>query len=258
MIVPNAMTGWLWVKQGLSLFRRQPAEVLTLFFSYMFLNMGIGLLPVLGQVLPLILIPVFSMSFMQACRQIDLGERVYPNLLLFGFRSPAFVRLLMLGVLYLIAATLAISISRLFDGGAFWNFVTNQKPIGSDETPESGLLFGMLVSGLVYLPALMGFWFAAPLIAWKQMSLPKALFYSYFSVFRAGKAFLVYGFAWMMIGIVLPTIISLIIAVIVGKATIVVLAMMPVSAILTAVMYCSFFPIYLQIFGKPDVEDQPS
>ena len=248
--------GWYWVKRGFQLFRKQPADILTLFFLYMFVNMGIGLIPFAGQFLPFILIPVFAMSFMQACRQLDAGQRAYPNVLLSGFRSRALHRLVGLGVLYLIAATLAIFASNLVDDGAFWEFVTSQKPVDDNSLPESGLFLGMLFSGLMYLPALMGFWFAAPLITWGDMSVGKAIFYSFFSVYRAGKAFLVYGISWLCIGVIMPTIISLLLAIIAGKAIVVVLAMMPVSAILTAVMYCSFYPTYTDLFGKPDKIDQ--
>ena len=248
--------GWHWVRRGFQLFRKQPADILTLFFLYMFVNMGMGLIPFAGQILPFILIPVFSMSFMQACRQLDAGQRAYPNVLLSGFRSGSLHRLIMLGTLYLIAATMAIFASNLVDDGAFWEFVTSQKPVDENSLPESGLFLGMIFSGLMYLPALMGFWFAAPLIVWSNMSVGKAIFYSFFSVYRAGNAFLMYGIAWICIGVIIPTIISLLLAVIVGKAIVVVLAMMPVSAILTAVMYCSFYPTYTDIFGKPDRIDQ--
>ena len=48
----TGMTGWLWVKQGFEIFRKQPAEMLSLFFGYMFVSLAVGLIPVLGQVLP--------------------------------------------------------------------------------------------------------------------------------------------------------------------------------------------------------------
>ena len=84
-----AITGWLWVKEGFAIFRKQPAELSTLFFAYMFLMLGVGIIPVIGQLLPLILVPLFSMTFMHACAYVKTGKRVYPNLLLVGFRSPA-------------------------------------------------------------------------------------------------------------------------------------------------------------------------
>ena len=76
-----ANTGWIWIKEGFALFRKQPAEISTLFLAYMFLMLGLNLLqiPILGQILPVILVPVFAMAFMQACLNIEQGKRVYPN-----------------------------------------------------------------------------------------------------------------------------------------------------------------------------------
>src|SRR4030088_445205 len=121
-----ANTGWLWIKEGFALFRKQPAELSTLFLSYMFLMLAVGIIPLLGQVLPLMLVPVFSMAFMQACVNIEQGKRVYPNLLLTGFRSPAFGKLLKLGVLYVAAGAIAVAASSLIDGGVFWRAMTGQ------------------------------------------------------------------------------------------------------------------------------------
>ncbi|MGS0688962.1 BPSS1780 family membrane protein, partial [Nakamurella sp. GG22] len=44
-----AKTGWIWVKSGFALFRRQPAEISTLFLAYMFIMLAVGIIPVLGQ-----------------------------------------------------------------------------------------------------------------------------------------------------------------------------------------------------------------
>ncbi|HTN67517.1 MAG TPA: BPSS1780 family membrane protein, partial [Burkholderiaceae bacterium] len=110
-----AKSGWLWVKEGFALFRKQPAEMSTLFMAYMFLMLVVGLVPLLGQVLPLFLVPIFSIGFLQACANVERGQRVFPNLLLTGCRSPARNRLLQLGVLYLLAAILAIALSSIID-----------------------------------------------------------------------------------------------------------------------------------------------
>ncbi|MES2106814.1 MAG: BPSS1780 family membrane protein [Pseudomonadota bacterium] len=253
---PTAKTGWLWVKEGFKLFLKQPAELLTLFFAYMFLSMAIGILPVVGQFLPLMLIPVFAMSFMQACRQIEQGKRVYPNLLLIGFRSPAFLRLLQLGVLYVVAVVLAIAVSSLVDDGALWDFVFGQKPMDNQAMRESQLFTGMMVAALVYLPAMMAFWYAAPLIAWNQMPVGKAVFYSFFAVQKAGGAFTVYGLAWMVLSVLLPTLLSVLVAVIVGQAVVVVLVVIPITIVLTVIMYSSFYPTYTDVFGRPDEGNQ--
>jgi hypothetical protein len=97
----------------------------------------------------------------------------------------------------------------------------------------------------------MAFWYAAPLIMWQQMPLGKALFYSFFAVRRAGRAFLVYGLAWIVIAIAVPTVISMIIALVSGSFTVVFFILLPISIMLTVVMYCSFYPTYTSVFGKP-------
>lgn len=255
-----AKDGWLWVKQGFALFRKQPAEMSTLFLAYMFLMLALGIIPVLGQVLPLILVPVFAMSFMQACLLVEKGQRVYPNLLLLGFRDPARNTLFKLGVLYLLAATVAVAVSRLADDGMFWRAMMGGGLSAQDlEAGVGGMRIAMLIAAAVYVPAAMAFWYAAPLIVWQRMPLGKALFYSFFTVRRAGGAFLLYALAWIVIAVMVPTLISLAITLMTGSINAVIFILLPISIILTVVMYCSFYPTYTAVFGKPmNGADTPS
>lgn len=245
-----AKTGWQWLKQGFVLFRKQPAELSTLFLAYMFINLAMGIIPLFGQVLPLVLIPVFSMAFMQACVSVEDGKKVYPNLLLTGFRSPQFRSLVKLGVFYLVAAVGAVAASALVDGGTFWNVITGQLPMDSKTIQTTDMTQGMLLSAALYIPAAMAFWYAAPLIAWQGMGVGKAIFYSFFAVRRAGAAFLVYGMAWILVGVLLPAIASSFIALIIGPG-ITMFILLPLSMVLTVVLYCSFYPTYVDMFGKP-------
>ncbi|GAC1407741.1 MAG: BPSS1780 family membrane protein [Burkholderiaceae bacterium] len=248
----SAANGWLWFKQGFSLFRQQPAELSTLFLSYLFLMLAVGFVPLLGQILPLLLVPVFSMAFMQACRQVEQGKRVFPNLLMTGFRSPAFKRLLVLGLLYLLAVLAAVSASTLIDGGAFLRIMT--RPGGADPAALAATHWGrgMLTAALIYLPAGMCFWFAAPLVTWQGMGTGKAIFYSFFAVARAARAFIVYILAWIMVGVILPSFLSTIVALLFGSATVSLMVLLPLSLILTAILYCSFYPSYVTIFEYTD------
>jgi hypothetical protein len=219
--------------------------------------LALGIVPVIGQLLPLILVPVFAMSFMQACRNIEEGKRVYPNLLLVGFRSPALRSLLMLGVLYLLAAFAAVAISALVDGGAFLQAMTGSG-LDPKEIEGGNLRLAMVVAALVYIPAAMAFWFAAPLIAWQKMPLGKALFYSFFAVRRAGKAFTLYGLGWLVIGVLLPAVVSTIVALLINNMTVIVFILLPLSIILTVIMYCSFYPTYTALFGRPQRDEAPT
>ncbi len=98
----------------------------------------------------------------------------------------------------------------------------------------------------------MAFWHAAALATWQHMGLFKAIFYSFFALGRCGKAFLAYALGWIVVGIAVPAIISALLGLILGKAIVAIMLLMPLSVILTIVMYCSFYPTYVEIFDKPE------
>lgn len=246
-----AKTGWLWVREGFEIFSKRPAELSTLFFGYLFLMLALGIVPVIGQLLPLLLVPLFSMTFMHACVHVKQGKRVYPNLLLTGFRSPAVRTLLKLGGLYLLAAIGSIGLSSLIDGGLFWQAITGQIAVDAEVVRNSNMTMAMLFSAIIYVPAAMAFWFAAPLIGWQGMGVGKAIFYSFFAVKRAGKAFLVYGLLWVGIGMILPVLVSSLVGALLNSPSASIFVMLPMSLVLTIVMYCSFYPTYTQMFGEP-------
>ena len=241
-----ARTGWLWVKQGFDLFRKQPGGLSTLFLGYMFFMLAVSILPLLGQLLPVILVPVFSMAFMRACLYIEQKKRVLPTLLLTGFRKPAFFSLLTLGLLYLAVALLALGASALVDDGVFWQTVTGQIDAKS-LTRESNTGGAILLAIAVYIPAAMAFCFAAPLIYWQKMGLGKAIFFSFFSVLRSRKAFVVFALVWFGISVIG----SQIVVRIFGRSEMAMMVMLPLSVILTVVMHCSFYASYRQLFGTP-------
>ncbi len=247
-----ASAGVDWIRQGFALFRKQPAELSLLFLLYMLLMFSLSLIPVVGQLLPLLLVPAFSMAFMQACVDIEAGRKVTPGLLLTAFRSPALGSLLRLGGLYLLAAVAAVAASSLIDGGTFWKLMSGQLRPDEEAVAVNGLPLAMLFSALLYLPFAMGFWHAAPLLVWQRMGLFKAIFYSFFAVRRCGKAFLAYALGWIVAGIAVPAIVSAVLSLLLGKNIVTLMLLMPLSVILTLVMYCSFYPTYTAVFERPE------
>ncbi|MET3132351.1 hypothetical protein AAKU55_002623 [Oxalobacteraceae bacterium GrIS 1.11] len=242
-----ASTGWFWVKQGFGLFRQQPGGLSTLFLGYMFCMLLVSIVPMLGQVLPVILVPVFSIAFMQACCHIEQGKRVFPNLLLTGFRKPAFGALFGLGLLYILMALIAIGTSALVDDGLLWQLVTGQIDGQAEVLKNSNIGGAILLTIALYIPAAMGFCFAGPLIYWQKMSLGKALFFSFFAVLRSLKAFLVFAATWFCISVSASQILFMIF----GRSEVAMQVMLPLSVIMTVIMHCSFYASYRHIFGAP-------
>lgn len=248
----TALSGWLWVKEGWALFRKQPAELASLFFAYLILMIGISIVPIIGQLAPIILIPVFSMIFMQACALIDHDRQVTLSLLPGAFRAPYLGRLLRLGLVYVLVMVAAIAASSVVDGGLFWQAVTGQIVPDEKMVQESNMSSAMLFAAAIYTPAAMAFWYAAPLIAWQDMPIYKALFYSFFAVLRSLKAFFIYVTAWMGLGVILPAFFSAFVVAVLGSPALSMMVMLPISLLMTIVLYCSFYPTYTHVFGKPD------
>lgn len=253
-----ARAGWAWLKEGFSLFRKQPLEMLTLLMGSLFLMVGVSIIPGVGPVLRIVLMPVLSMAFMQACVQVEEGKRVYPTLLFIGFRSPARVQLLLLGVLYLLTAALAIGASALVDGGVLWKLLTGSPDINEEVVRGSNIRLAVLFAMLVYVPVAMAFWYAAPLIMWQRMGIGKATFYSFFAVKRCALAFLVYAAGWLLVGALLPAMVAVLLGELFGNASVFRLLLLALSLVMTAALYCSFYPTYKHVFGAPTEQAEPS
>ena len=246
-----SQVGIEWIRQGFALFRKQPAELSMLFLLYMLLMFAVSLIPLIGQALPLLLVPVFSMAFLQACVHIEQGKKVLPNLLWTGFRSPALPILLQLGVIYMLAAVFSVAASSVVDGGVFWKLLSGQLNPEKEKIVADALPLAMIFSALIYIPFCMALWHAAPLAAWQRMNLVKSIFYSFFAVRNCGKAFLAYGLGWIVMGIAIPAFISAILMLAIGRSEIMMMVLMPFSIVMTIVMYCSFYPTYVQVFDRP-------
>ena len=249
-----AATGWLWIRQGFLYFRQQPMELCALFLCYLFAMLVLELVPFVGQVLTFVCLPLFTLSFMQACRQLELGKRVHPRILLYGFHESRRKRMLQLGLLYLLAAGIALASSTLVDDGVFWQVISGQIELNEKTVQDSHLTRAMLFAMVIYIPALMSFWFAGPLIAWQQMPVFKAMFYSFFASLRTFRVLLMYALAWFAVGGILPTLLGMIVASISGNASLMFVIMMPLSMLSTTILYCSFYPSYVTIFGQPTDE----
>jgi len=253
MNYPPAKAGWGWLKQGFVIFRKHPGQLTMLFTSYMFVMIGIGFIPVLGQLLPMFLAPTFSMVFMVACAQYEQQGQLNPLQLRATFVSPVSRRLFILGGIYLLAALLAVAISFLLDGGIFTQLMAGNREIAATPEQRTSVLLTLTVLAAVFIPV---FWYVPPLIVWQKMSIGKAIFYSFFSVIRSFKSFLVYGLSWLVVGAILPTLFGGLLALVVGQSF-AMLLMLLLTIVLTVVMYCSFYPTYVAIFGPPELPQDP-
>ncbi|WP_413672550.1 BPSS1780 family membrane protein [Massilia cellulosiltytica] len=250
-----ARTGWEWLKQGMGLFRKQPAALTTLLFANILFSIGLSAVPILGSVLAVILIPSFTMAFMQACLMIENGDRVTPAVLLTGFRQPALVALCKLGLVYLAVSLLMMVITRLAIPP---EVIMQMMPRPDAKTPPNVqtshmlALFGVFLLDVAVLVTLC---FAAPLTYWKHMGPGKATFYSFFAVIRTARPFLVLLAAWF--GIFFG--VCIVAALVFGDAALGRVVLMWLIFLFMLLLQCAMYAGYRTIFGKPaDKAPQPA
>ncbi|TKC92183.1 hypothetical protein FAZ69_00305 [Trinickia terrae] len=261
LIEVPAKNGYVWFRQGVWLFRKNPLAFLTIFFTYLIAMTLVSRIPVVGTVLPLAFIPGVAVGFMAACRDTIAGKPVFPTILVDGFRSYGAVvarRLMVLGVLYIAAMALVFAGSALADGGMLFKVMMGSGEIEPEALANSAIPLAVLVALGFYIPVSMLFWFAPVLAAWHDVPPVKAMFFSVVSCWRNRGAFIVYAALWFASAITVSLGLSALMQAL-GAAEYALAVLMPASVILTTMLYCSFYATYRGCFGMqtPEKADQP-
>lgn len=246
----TASSGWAWLKQGAGMFRKQPAGLTTLLFANILISILVNFIPLVGPILAAVMIPCFSMAFMQACLLIDRGNRVTPDVLLTGFRPPAVKTLMKVGLVYLAVFALLGLFVYLSVSDEFWK--QGQKGADPTQLPHFQSSDVLVFLGVSFVQAItvLTLAFTAPLTYWQKMETGKAVFYSFFAVVRAGRAFIVLLVSWF--GILLG--LCIVILLLFGNSVPARIIVMWVSFVFLLLLQCALYAAYRQIFGTPASE----
>jgi hypothetical protein len=169
LIVP-ARTGLQWVQQGIRTFRQQPLALAALFFLSMAAMSLVTVLPLVGPVIALGLLPATSLAMMVAAAEASHGRAPTPALLLVAFRTgrQRLNSMLTLGAMYAAGFLLIMGLSMLVDDGqVHWHNV-----------PPVKALFFSLVACVRNIGALVVFglsWMGVFVVAGIVMSLVSAV-----------------------------------------------------------------------------------
>ena len=142
MRVVPALHGWHWLRDGLKLFASAPLTWMLLVLSYWLVIALVGVLPLIGAFIGVVLMPAFGASFMNIGRTAERGTIATPLLLFSGLRTRQ-IDMLLLGGIYLVACILVLSTTSLVDGGEFAQFlVAGRAPTTRDlnDLVEKGAL----------------------------------------------------------------------------------------------------------------------
>ena len=248
-----AAQGWRWLTDGFRIFRRNHLMLTFLVVSYWVLMALVNVIPVIGTIATTLCIPAFSVSLMNACRSIERGTPLGPQLLFSGFASNLRA-LLTLGAIYLAAVVAILGLSALADDGALMAMMlAGQKP--DAETVSSGsLLLATEIALVLLCPLIMAYWYAPVLAGWHGLSPAKAMFFSFVACLRNWRPFLVYSLAIGVVATLVPGIVLGILAALLpsGASLVLVLMMVLLILVLAPTLFASFYVSYRDVFVSAD------
>jgi hypothetical protein len=199
-IVP-ASTGLTWVKLGITTFFKQPLALGGLFFMFMAIVSVATLVPVIGSVLALAILPAATLGLMVATLEALRGKFPMPSVLATAFRAGrARMRaMLVLGAMYAAGFLLIMGITTLLDGGQFAQMYLVGGKLSKEVLDQPDFQAAAWVGMGLYLPLSLLFWHAPALVHWHGVPPTKALFFSLVACLRNTGAYLVYGAMWMAV-----------------------------------------------------------
>jgi hypothetical protein len=244
-LVP-ARTGLSWIVLGVRTFVRQPLALGGLFFMFMATVSLLSVVPLLGAVATLVLMPAASLGLMAASRKADEGQFPMPLTLATAFRGGAqrSRAMLVLGGLYAAAFLMVLLLASLLGGGD-----APAAAPGSENTPEavrqaleSGEFWWLLV---LLLPVLMTFWHAPALVFWHGVGPVKSLFFSLMAFWANKGAMLLFVAGWMGLMLLVSLLLGLVAQALGAVQVVVVPVMLLVAAMFQTSIYFSFRDSFL-------------
>jgi hypothetical protein len=216
--------------------------------------------PLIGVLAAPVLKPVFAVGFLAAAWTQERGSMPALPLLFRGFRSNVWA-LVLLGIVYAVGITVAISASQVVDGGKLLALVSERMPADADQDAAALRLqetlvdpqvqLGMLVGALCAIPTLFAMWWAPALVVFQDASAGTALVTSLRAAFANWRPILRYALAAFFFGGLLPTLVGTLIAIFVpppvGRALALAL-MLPYVFFFVATLHISDYVSYRDVF----------
>lgn len=201
-IVP-ASTGLQWVKLGMQTFWRQPMALTALLFLSMAAVSLIGIFPILGPYIALLLMPTVFLVMMLGAAEASQNRTPRPNLMLAPFKAgkSRIQALAILGVVYSVGIVLITLLTAVFDNGTLAKMSLGNEPmtpeLAEELVQQPGFQVALWGGFALYNLLAMLMWHAPALVHWHGVSPVKAVFFSVIACLRNFRAFFMYALGWL-------------------------------------------------------------
>jgi hypothetical protein len=252
--------GLEWLRASYALFRRAPFAWLLLILAYYFVLLAIKMVPAAGGIAAVIMKPVFAVGFLAAAWNQERGTNPSPRHLFQGFRSNLWA-LLPLGVILLGGIALAVGATAIFDGGRLLGLFLDPAPADLDQEAAAkrfadtladprvqvGMMFGVMCA----IPTILALWWAPALVVFQDASVLSSLRASLRASIANWRPLLRYGISVFFFTAVVPSFLSLLIALVVPQSAypfVATLILLPYTACFVATLQISDYVSYRDVF----------
>ena len=196
-VVP-ARQGAQWVRLGMQVFRKQPLGISGLFFTLIAVVSVLSIVPVIGPLMGLAMIPALTAGLMNATHECIKGR--FPSIkMLFAPITGDKQRrrdMLVLGALYALCFACVMGLTMLIDGGTFARLYLVGGKFDEQTLTDPAFVAAMYIALVGYLPISLAFWHAPALVFWHGLTPAKSIFFSTVTCFKNFGAFTLYGLIW--------------------------------------------------------------
>lgn len=226
--------GWQWIKQGYALFMKAPLLWMVLLMICFIAAAGLSAVPVVGEPLASLLLPVVIAGLMVACRALEQGEELELAHLFSGFRRHT-AQLVTLGGVALVGQFLIFGVMMMAGGAALVGILMSGQPVEDPEVVRQAVSGAgvAIISGLALFSVLMmAMQFAPMLVYFNGVTPVEAMKLSLRAFLANIGAMLVYGATFMLLAILAS------IPMMLGW-----LVLMPIVFTSLYACYCDIFPV---------------
>lgn len=199
----QAGQGWEWIKQGYALFMKAPLLWIVMLLIFFVAAVALSNVPVLGEPLVSLLMPVVLAGLMSGCRALEQGEELELAHFFNGFKQRT-ARLVALGGITLILQVLILGLMMLLGAGALVSLMVSGQ---SNPDPEvlmaafSGATFAVMIGIALYLLLTAVTQFATLLVYFNNVPPLQAIQLALRAFTYNIRPFLVFGVTFMLLAI---------------------------------------------------------
>ena len=199
----KAGQGWEWIKQGYALFMKAPLLWIVVLIICVVAAVGISSIPVLGEPLVSLLMPVIMVGLMVGCRALSQDEELELAHLFSGFKQRT-SQLVTLGGISLVSQYLILGLMMMIGGATLVGILMNAQP---DIDPNvmmqavAGAGISVLLGIVLFCLLMMAMQFAPMLVYFREVPPVQAMKLSLRAFYHNAGPMLVYGMTFLLLAI---------------------------------------------------------